>query len=105
MNLVLMKKRLNWAKDSEIRKNKQVILKENVKLSRHVVLKSKIVMIHGLVTRTKINKNLLENPYFPDLFLPLKNQIGLSKKIQSSLIKITKVLINLLSSINLIAKK
>jgi hypothetical protein len=35
----------------------------------------------------------------------LKNQIGLSKKIQSSWIKITKVLIILLSSINLIAKK
>jgi hypothetical protein len=105
MILVLMKKRWNWARDSEIQKNKQVILKENVKLSFHVVLKSKIVRIHGVVARTKINKNLLENPYFPDLFLPLKNQIGLSKKIQSSWIKITKVLIILLSSINLIAKK
>lgn len=58
MTLILMKKRLDWAKDSETQKNKQAILKENVKLSRHVVSKSKIVMIHGLVTRKKINKNL-----------------------------------------------
>lgn len=105
MTFVLMKKRLDWAKDSETQKDNQAILKENVKLYRHVVLKSKIVMIHGLVTRTKVNQNLLENPYFPDLFLPLKNQIRLSSKIQSSLIKITKVLIILLSTINLIAKK